>query len=139
MEEKKIPEELKKLIRGSSMLAYLWNRDDAYEGVTRKENRFATHGCDLKGEFISCLVGYRVLPAGTEGWVFRSADIYYSDYVRIGDEDYPAQGAEIYETGASYTFVTTVTLESGNVVIADSYANIVHPTKRLIGKVGEKK
>lgn len=135
-EKVKVPEDVQSLIKKSSMLAYLWHGcEEAVPYTLREDTRVSTHGSDIKGQFISCLVGSRVLPAGTEGWVYVSYKVSYSEYRRVFDEDYPAIGADIIHHGAYYTFVTVVELESGNKVIADSFKTVDYPEPRVVGKI----
>lgn len=114
-------------------LQYLWGQEGV-EFTTTKETRATTHGSDLKGDFIRCLVGSTTLTEGTKGLLFTSEKIKYSKYVWVNDEQRPARGADIIKTGAYYTFCTLVTLPSGNTVVADCFKSIDHEG-RIIGKV----
>lgn len=118
---------------------YLWNRE-GQEYTTTQECEATTCGAVVRNrkgknpEFISCCVGSTKLPVGTKGLVFIDEKIGYSKCKWVGDMSVPVPGADIIKTGAYYTFVTLVTLETGDVVVADSFKEVTHDPK-VIGTV----
>lgn len=135
MKKVTLPENYQKAIRNSSTLAYLWSETEATPYTIKKEVRALLHGSVLKksGEFIDCLLSSANLPAGTQGFLFVSHKISYSAYQWIGDEQWPAVGADRILNGAHYTFVTFVEL-AGRQVLADHFCSIDYKP-RIIGKV----
>lgn len=130
-----LPQEVREAIRSiGGTIAYLSHEEEGIPYVLTKEVRASTHGSVIKGKFIKCLLGSTVLPVGTEGWLFVSHKHHYSDYIRIGDMDLPARGADIIRTGSYYTFVTFVEIEDGHRVLADYFAFTEHEPK-IVGKI----
>lgn len=117
----------------NSNLGFLHGREGK-PYTTTKELRATTHGADMKGDFISCLVGSAVLPAGTEGLVFQSKKLTYSKMKWVGDMELPAAGADIIQTGYYTSLCTLLTLPSGNTVLVDVFSSVDHEPK-IIGKV----
>lgn len=125
-------EDIKQAIKKTN-LAYLWDKEGR-EYKLQKDSKATTHGACLKGEFISCLQGRVDLNQGTEGLLFVTDKLTYSEMVRSWDGDYPAVGADIIKHGAYYSFCTLVTLPTGDVVLADVFQETTHAPK-VIGKV----
>jgi hypothetical protein len=116
-----------------SNLGFLQGKEGTEYELT-KETKGSTHGADLKGGFISCLVGSVTLPVGTKGLLFVSPKIHYSSYVWVDDMQLPAKGAEVIQTGAYYSFCTVIELESGNRVLVDCFKSTTTDPK-VIGRV----
>lgn len=123
-----IRDEIKK-----SNLQYLWNQEGK-EFTLTEECDSSTYGAELNGDFISCLMGSKLLPAGTKGLLFVSEKIHYSEYGHTYDYSFPVVGADIIKTGAYYTFCTIVELPCGVEVLTSCFKSVDHSPK-IIGKV----
>lgn len=128
------PEVLEAIRTTGGTIAYLARETEAAPYTLLKGVKASTHGSVIQGKLCRGLIGYKDLPVGTEGWLFYSYEQHYSKYCRVGDMDYPARGADIIRTGAYYTFVTFVELESGHRVVADYFTSTEHEP-RVVGKV----
>jgi hypothetical protein len=128
--ESKIYEAVKK-----TNLQYLWDlKGEAF--TLREGSRADTHGSLVGGEFLRCIVGAVELPAGTEGVLFKMPQYFYSEYKWIGDEQYPAAGADILVKKTFYQFATMVKLADGTEVLADAFKTVELPAAKVVGKVG---
>jgi hypothetical protein len=117
-------------VRKTPSLAYLWHHDKPKKFTTTKPLRAETHGSAAKdGSLIKCLVGSVELPVGTEGYVFTSEKQHYSEYVWVGDEQYPKAGARIISTGRYFTFVAWVEVGHGHEVLATVFHSVDWPAR----------
>lgn len=123
--------EVMNMVRSTTNLAYLFSRDaDARPHALKADRKVTTFGCTLRGQFIRCLQGSLNLRAGTPGWVISSPKLSYSEYVWIGDEQYPAKNAITYIHGWYHTWLSIVEID-GNEVVAESFESVEYPEKRV--------
>lgn len=133
MTKTELPANVREAIKGS-ILGYLHHRTEALELPLKEERKFQTHGSEVGGEFVRCLVGQTVLAKGTKVFAFEHRRISYSATRLIGDEVYPAPGADIFTTGSDWTLVAMVEI-AGEQVLADAYVATEPTERKLIGKV----
>jgi len=120
----KIPEEVKQALLKTN-LAYLWNLEEAKE-YTLTEDTQAVVWKNGRVEY------YRKnVEKGTKGWLFTFPKVTYSKYEQIGDQNWPAKGADIIQHGANYQFVAL--LEDGT--FAESFKSVKFDEPQIIGKV----
>jgi len=127
-----LPADVRDAIRNGSNLAYLFNETEAEEFQLKASTEFQVQGAMLRDSFISCLVMPRVFPAGTTAYAFRHPRIGYSKYVWVGDEQYPAKGADIIHYGTDFTVVLVVDL-GGHKCLANAFKSITLPVPQVVG------